>query len=115
MPKRTPSTPAAVQEALSKLARDIGLARRRQRLPMEILAMRARTTRQTVGRVVKGDPRVAMGTWAAVLSELGMLPRLAEVAAPAFDMPSLRAQLGSVAVRIHDRQARRHRPPRKRD
>ena len=78
---------------------------------MDHLAAKALTTRQTVGRIVKGDPRVAMGTWAAVLAELGMLARLAEVAAPEFDFASLRAQMPWLRVRIHDRHARRHRAP----
>lgn len=85
MPKGPPPVPFAIRRALIKLGVDIAAARRRRRLPLDIVAARALTTRQTVARVEKGDPAVAMGTWATVLFALGMADRLADLAAPATD------------------------------
>lgn len=85
MPKQTPRIPIAVRRALLKLGADISAARRRRRLPLEVLAQRALTTRQTISRIEKGDARVAMGTWATVLFALGLAERLGDLAAPARD------------------------------
>ena len=43
------------------------------------------TTRQTVSRLERGDPRVAVGTWASVLFALGMIDRVETLASPAAD------------------------------
>ncbi len=75
----------AVRRALRQLGADIRHARLRRRLPQDVVADRALTTRQTVARMEKGDWRVAMGTWASVLFALGLLDGLAEVAAPDLD------------------------------
>lgn len=75
----------ATRRALRKLGEDIGNARRRRHLTMEILAERAFTTRQTLQKVEAGDPRVAMGIYAAVLQALGLLDGLGDLAAPSQD------------------------------
>ena len=85
MPKQPLRTPVAVRRALVKLGADISAARRRRRLPLDVLAERALTTRQTISRIERGDPRVAMGTWATVLFALGLAERLGDIAAPAHD------------------------------
>lgn len=56
---------------------------------MEVVATRALTTRQTVARIERGDPRVAMGTWASVLFALQIAGRLGELASPSGDMTGL--------------------------
>ena len=86
MPKSPPPLPLAVRRILVQLGEDLRSARRRRRLPLAIVAARALTTRQTVSRIEKGDPSVAMGTWATILFVLGMEERLAELAAPANDV-----------------------------
>lgn len=85
MAKHRPPAPIAVRRALTKLGADISAARRRRRLPLEVVADRVLTTRQTIARIEKGDPRVAVGTWATVLFALGLVDRLADLAAPAHD------------------------------
>ena len=75
----------ATRRALRKLGGDIGNARRRRQLTMEILAERAFTTRQTLQKVEAGDPMVAMGIYAAVLQALGLLDGLGDLAAPGQD------------------------------
>ena len=65
----------ATRRALRKLGEDIGNARRRRQLTMEILAERAFTTRQTLQKVEAGDP----------MGALGLLSGLGELAAPGQD------------------------------
>ena len=72
----------ATRRALRKLGEDIGNARRRRQLTMELLAQRAFTTRQTLQKVEAGNPMVAMGIYAAVLQALGLLDGLGNLAAP---------------------------------
>lgn len=79
------SQPTPVTRALRKLGRDIRDARRRRRITAAILAERASTSRITVSRVEKGDPKVSMGIYAAVLFVLGLEERLADLADPRHD------------------------------
>lgn len=99
MPKPPPPMPAAVRRSLKKLGEDIGAARRRRRLPQDVVAARALTTRQTVSRIEKGDARVAFGTWATVLFVLGLLDGLTDLAAPEHDELGLALD----AARLPDR------------
>lgn len=77
--------PPAARRALRTLGADMRAARLRRRLPMEVVAERAGTTRQTVARIERGDPSVAAGILAAVLQALGLVERLGTVADPAAD------------------------------
>lgn len=101
MPRPAPPVPTAVRQALANLGENVSQARRRRRLPMEVVAARALTTRQTVSRIEKGDPRVAMGTWAGVLFALGLANRLGELAAPAVDELGLTLEGDRLPIRIH--------------
>jgi transcriptional regulator with XRE-family HTH domain len=80
MRKQDSIGPIPVKRALRKLGQDIRDARRRRRIPMQIMAERASTTRVTLSKVEKGDPGVSMGIYARVLFVLGMAERLAELA-----------------------------------
>lgn len=100
MPKQTLRIPVAARRALAKLGADISAARRRRRLPLEVLAERALTTRQTISRVEKGDPGVAMGTWATVLFALGLGHRIGDLAAPAIDELGLTLEEERLPVRV---------------
>jgi len=95
--------PLAVRRVLVTLGADIGVARRRRHLPMSVVAERALTTRQTVGRIEKGDPTVAMGTWVTVLFAIGMLDRIAELAAPERDAVGLALEEDRLPVRARIR------------
>ena len=75
----------AVRDALARLGADLNAARRRRRIPLSCIAERAGTTRQTISRIERGDARVAMGTWAAVLLDLKLLDRLTELGVPGND------------------------------
>jgi hypothetical protein len=48
---------------------------------MIVVANRAGITRQTLHRVERGDPTVSLGIYATVLFVLGLIDKLAEVAA----------------------------------
>ena len=110
MPRTHPVLPIAVRRALVTLGADISAARRRRRLPLEVVAERALTTRQTVSRIEHGDPRVAMATWATVLFALGMLERLADLAEPAKDSLGQALELEQLPQRVHLTSWRRPKP-----
>lgn len=84
-PTKLERLPIPVHRALSKLGSDIKAARLRRRIPIAIMAQRAMVGRITLYRLERGDPHVAMGTYAIVLFVLGMSARLAEVADIRFD------------------------------
>jgi len=71
--------PIPVSRALRKVGHDIKDARRRRRLPMSIVIQRASISEPTLIRIEKGDPRVAIGSYATVLFVLGMADRLADL------------------------------------
>ena len=70
--------PIPVTRALRKLGHDIRDARRRRRIPAEITAQRASISRTTLVKIEKGDPGVAIGSYAIVLFVMGMTDRLAD-------------------------------------
>ena len=100
MPTPTAPVPSEVKRALERLGADLSEARRRRRLPLEVVADRALTTRQTVARIERGDPRVAIGTWASVLFALGFANRLGDLAAPAGDSEGLALEAERLPKRV---------------
>src|ERR1019366_2447261 len=82
----TPHRPSvAARRTLRKLGLDIRDARRRRRLPAEIIANRAFTSRPTLRRIEQGDHTVGIGIYAAVLQALGLLDGLGLIADPSKD------------------------------
>lgn len=79
----------AVRRTLRKLGLDIRDARRRRRLPAEIIAERAFTSRPTLQRIEQGDHTVGIGIYAAVLQALGLLDGLGRLAEPGKDEAGL--------------------------
>jgi transcriptional regulator with XRE-family HTH domain len=77
--------PLPVRRALRKLGADIRAARKRRRITMQLMADRAFTSRQTVGRLERGDPTVSIGIYATVLFVLGMTGQLADLVDPSAD------------------------------
>jgi transcriptional regulator with XRE-family HTH domain len=90
------------------LGHDIRDARRRRRVPVAILAERASISRMTLNKVEKGDPGVAVGTYATVLFSLGMIDRLADVADPRHDSVGMALEEENLPERI--RLSRRRTP-----
>ena len=96
-----------VKRALHKLGNDIRDARRRRRIPMALLAERARVSRTTLTKVEKGDPGTSMGVYATVLFVLGMTDRLADVADACHDSVGLALEEERLPQRVRIPQARR--------
>ena len=100
--------PMPVRLALRKLGKDIRDARRRRRIPAAIAAARASISRTTLVKIEKGDPGVAIGSYATVLFVMGMADRLADLADPKNDPVGLQLEEENLPKRI--RTARKTRP-----
>src|SRR5665213_1921376 len=92
--------PIPVRRGLRKLGRDIRDARRRRRIPAEIAAERASISRTTLVKIEKGDPGVAIGSYAIVLFVMGMSDRLADLADPRNDAVGLQLEEEHLPQRI---------------
>jgi transcriptional regulator with XRE-family HTH domain len=74
------SMPRPARTALSKLAQDIVIARKKRRISTVSMAERAFISRGTLYKLERGDPSVSMGIYATVLSILGLVDGLGAVA-----------------------------------
>lgn len=72
------ATPAVKRE-LKTLGARIRSARTLRRLPMELVAERAGTTRATLYRIERGDPTVRIGFYMVALQALGLLKGFGDV------------------------------------
>jgi len=84
MPK-TASMPLPAAHALRKLGRDLALARRKRGISTGDMAERLFVSRDTLWRLERGDPTVALGTLVTAAFVLQLHERLANLAAPASD------------------------------
>jgi len=98
--KPSETLPIPIARALRKLGSDIRDARRRRRIPAEIAAARASISRTTLVKIEKGEPGVAIGSYAIVLFVLGMTDRLAELADPRSDAVGLQLEEEHLPQRI---------------
>lgn len=99
--KAAATLPIPVRRALAKIGADIRDARRRRRIPTEMMAERALISRMTLNKVEKGDPSVTLGIYATVLFVLGMTERLADLADPKHDSVGLSLEDELLPKRIH--------------
>jgi transcriptional regulator with XRE-family HTH domain len=81
----TGSIPLPSVHALRKLGRDLALARRKRGISTGDMAGRLFVSRDTLWRLERGDPSVALGTLATATFVLGLHGRLANLAAPSSD------------------------------
>jgi len=86
---KTDSIPLPAAHALRKLGRDLALARRKRGISTADMAARLFVSRDTLWRLERGDPTVAVGTLATATFVLGIGDRLGNVAAPASDQIGL--------------------------
>ena len=93
--------PIPVRRALRKLGKDISDARRRRRIPLQLMAERANVSRATIGKIEKGDPTASMGGYAAVLFVLGMTDRIAELMDGTHDLLGRELEDERLPQRIH--------------
>src|SRR5262245_34299149 len=77
--------PLSAAHALRRLGRDLALARRKRGISTSDMAARLFVSRDTLWRMERGDPTVALGTLATATFVLGLHDRLANLAAPARD------------------------------
>lgn len=77
--------PAKVHRALEKLGRDIALARKKRSLTVNMMAERLGVAKSTYLRIEKGDPTVAMATYAMALFVLGASDALGDLLDPGGD------------------------------
>lgn len=97
--------PIPVGRALRKLGRDIKDARRRRRIAMAIVAERASVSKSTLIRIERGDPNVAVGSYARALFVIGIIDRLTDLADARNDPVGLQLEEENLPKRI--RRARR--------
>ena len=103
--------PLPAKRALRKLGQDIRDARKRRRLPMALLAERARISRSTLTKVEKGDGSVALGIYAAVLFGLGLVEGLGNLADPSGDEIGRSLEERNLPQRIRLPGAKKRQPP----
>jgi len=68
---------------------------------MSIVIQRASISEPTLIRIERGDPKVAMGSYATVLFVLGMADRLADLVDPKNDPVGLQLEEENLPKRIH--------------
>lgn len=69
--KKILATPKTIR-ILETVGEQIRLARLRRKITVQMVAERANVSRQTVWKVEKGSPSVAIGIYAKVLGSIGM-------------------------------------------
>ena len=102
---KSSSMPLPAAHALRKLGRDLALGRRKRGISTADLASRLFVSRDTLWRLERGDPTVAIGTLATALFILQFHDRLANLAAPASDDLALHLDEERVPKRIRRARA----------
>lgn len=92
--------PLPAAHALRKLGRDLALARRKRGISTADMASRLFVSRDTLWRLERGEPAVAIGTLATALFILQLHDRLANLVAPARDDLGLHLDEQRVPKRI---------------
>ena len=92
--------PIPVARAMRKLGQDLNCARRRRRITAKLLAERADISLRTLAKIEKGDPSVAMGSYASVIFALGMTERLLDLADARHDLRGLELEEENLPKRI---------------
>jgi transcriptional regulator with XRE-family HTH domain len=98
------AAPVPVERALTKLGRDLSLARRRRRLTQASLAERIQTSVATLRRLEHGDPQVAFGVVVRAFHALGEIDRIARVLDTSMDDIGLTLMNEQVPRRVRTRR-----------
>ena len=101
---KTSSMPLPAAQALRKLGRDLALARRKRGISTSDMAARLFVSRDTLWRLERGDPTVALGTLATATFVVNLHDRLANLAAPASDDVALSLDEQRLPQRIRRRK-----------
>jgi transcriptional regulator with XRE-family HTH domain len=102
------SLPFAATQSLRKLGRDLAVARRKRGISTSDMASRLFVSRNTLWRMERGDPTVALGTLATAAFVLQLHHRLANLAAPASDELGLSLDERRLPQRIRRRRQLRN-------
>ena len=97
---KTSSMPLPAAHALRKLGRDLALARRKRGISTSDMAARLFVSRDTLWRLERGDPTVALGTLVTATFVLGLHDQLANLASPASDELALSLDGRRLPLRI---------------
>jgi DNA-binding XRE family transcriptional regulator len=79
------ATPAAVEQILVQLGRNIRTARLRRKLRIADLADRVGVSRYTMSDVEKGKPSVGIGVYVGALWVFGLAKEISDIADPDYD------------------------------
>jgi transcriptional regulator with XRE-family HTH domain len=101
MSQKSASMPLPANRALRKLGRDLALARRKRGISTSDMASRLFVCRDTLWRLERGDPTVALRTLATATFILKLDDRLANLATPASDGLGLHLDERRLPQRIH--------------
>lgn len=96
-----------MQAILKKFGNDLHNARTRRRIQQVMMAKTLGVSTPTLRKVESGDPTVAFGVYAAYLSHLGMLERLADLADARHDTIGLALENQNLPKRIGKPRKRR--------
>lgn len=91
--------PAAVEQVLAQLGRNIATARLRRQWRQADLAQKAGITRATLIAVEHGRVGTGIGAYAAALWALGMHDQLGQVAAPDRDVEGVTLEAARLGTR----------------
>ncbi|MEI6715431.1 MAG: helix-turn-helix transcriptional regulator [Verrucomicrobiota bacterium] len=92
--------PLPATNALRKLGRDLAVARKKRGISTLDMAERLQVSRDTLWRLEKGDPSVAIGTLATATFILQLHDRLSGLAAPSSDALALELDEARLPKRI---------------
>ncbi len=97
--------PPKVKRALAKLGADIALARKKRSLTTVMMAERLGVAKSTYLKIEKGEPTVAMGTYAMTFFVLGFDGALGEIVDPRRDDQGLLLDAERLPKRVRMRKA----------
>ena len=97
--------PSKLRRGLKKLGQDIGVARRKRRLTVAMMAERVGVAESTYLRAEKGDPKVSLGVVAMVLFVLGFGDALSDLIDPRTDDQGLLLDVERVPKRIRTKKS----------
>jgi|SRR5580698_237609 transcriptional regulator with XRE-family HTH domain len=96
--------PSKLRRGLKKFGEDIGLARRKRRLTVAMMAERVGIAKSTYLRAEHGDPKVAFGVYAMLLFVLGFGDAIADLIDPRKDDQGLLLDVERVPKRIRSKK-----------
>lgn len=99
--------PPTVLAQLRTLGENLAIARKRRLEPRKTWAQRIGVTEPTLARMERGDPSVALGTYATALWLMGRSQALVDLAAPEHDMGALESEVRAAQTR----SVRKRQPP----